>query len=215
VLPPAIAAAGLRLAVPQTVMLDAMDETVASAFARALTTLSRHGARITELPLAELAEYAAINATGGFSAAEAFAWHRALLARRGADYDPRVRVRIERGSAMSAADYVALTAERTRFIETINLRTSAFDALICPTVPIAAPLLAAFAADADYARLNLLILRNPSIVNFLDRCAATVPIERDGEAPVGLMVVGRNGEDRRLLAIARGLETALTDANIT
>ena len=35
--------------------------------------------------------------TGGFAAAEASTWHRALIARRGDDYDPRVRGRIERG----------------------------------------------------------------------------------------------------------------------
>ena len=68
---------------------------------------------------------------------------------------------------------------------------------------------AAFADDKDYARLNVLILRNPSIVNFLDGCAITLPIERSGEAPVGLMLVGRTGEDRRLLALALGLEAAL------
>jgi aspartyl-tRNA(Asn)/glutamyl-tRNA(Gln) amidotransferase subunit A len=208
-LPATIPAAGLRLAVPQTVVLDGLDETVARAFARALSVLSRHGARVTEVPLAELGEYAAINAGGGFSVAEAFAWHRALLARRGGDYDPRVRVRIERGSAMSAADYVALGADRARFIAAIDARAAGYDALVWPTVAIAAPPIAAFAADADYARLNMLILRNPSIVNFLDRCAATLPIEREGEAPVGLMVVGGHGEDRRLLALALGIEAAL------
>jgi aspartyl-tRNA(Asn)/glutamyl-tRNA(Gln) amidotransferase subunit A len=69
--------------------------------------------------------------------------------------------------------------------------------------------LAAFADDRDFARLNGLILRNPAIINFLDRCAVSLPIERTGELPVGLMAVGRHGEDRRLLGIALGLETAL------
>src|SRR5213592_4947133 len=38
--------------------------------------------------------------------------------------------------------------------------------------------------------------------------AATLPIASAG-APVGLMVVGGHGADRRLLAVARGIETAL------
>jgi aspartyl-tRNA(Asn)/glutamyl-tRNA(Gln) amidotransferase subunit A len=68
---------------------------------------------------------------------------------------------------------------------------------------ITAPSIAAFAQDEDYFRLNALILRIPLIINFLDRCTITLPIQPPGTAPVGLMVVGERGEDRRLLAIAR------------
>jgi aspartyl-tRNA(Asn)/glutamyl-tRNA(Gln) amidotransferase subunit A len=79
-----------------------------------------------------------------------------------------------------------------------------------PTVPMTAPPMAAFAREEDYARLNLKLLRNTAIINFLDRCALTLPVEEPGTAPVGLMVVGRHGEDRRLLAIGRGIEEMLT-----
>ena len=63
-----------------------------------------------------------------------------------------------------------------------------------------------FAKDEDFWRLNTRILRNNAPVNFLDRCAITIPISPPGEAPVGLMAVGRHGEDRRLLAMALGIE---------
>jgi aspartyl-tRNA(Asn)/glutamyl-tRNA(Gln) amidotransferase subunit A len=209
------AVAGLRLAVPQTVVLGGVDDAVAAAFSRALSTLSRAGAKVTELPLAELADYAGINSTGGFSPPEAFAWHRRLLARRAADYDPRVKRRIEAGRDMSAADYVTLVAERARFIARIDAATQDFDALVWPTVPIVAPPISAFAEDSEFTRLNLLILRNPAIVNFLDRCAITLPIARAGDAPVGLMLVGRNGEDRALLGMALGVEAALAAARLS
>jgi aspartyl-tRNA(Asn)/glutamyl-tRNA(Gln) amidotransferase subunit A len=81
-----------------------------------------------------------------------------------------------------------------------------------PTVAIVAPPVAAFARDEDYARLNALLLRNTSLVNFLDGCAVTLPIHAPGAAPVGLMLVGRAGEDRRLLAMALGIEAALAAA---
>ena len=83
---------------------------------------------------------------------------------------------------------------------------SGFDALVAPTVPIVAPPIAAFATDEEYIRLNLLLLRNPSLFNFLDGCAISVPVHDPGEAPVGLMLAAPNGEDRALLGIARGLE---------
>jgi aspartyl-tRNA(Asn)/glutamyl-tRNA(Gln) amidotransferase subunit A len=207
--PLAMPVAGLRLALPQRLVLDGLDATVAAAFKRACTTLSGAGARLVDLPFAELDDYIAMNQSGGFSAAEAYAWHRTLLERRGAEYDPRVRVRIERGRGMSAAEYVTLVADRAALIARVDAATAGFDALLLPTVPVVAPPVAAFADDRDFARLNMLILRNPAIFNFLDRCAVSLPIERPGELPVGLMAVGRNGEDRRLLGIALGLETAL------
>ncbi len=204
--PPALPVAGLRLGVPQRLVLDGLDAAVAEAFRRTLAALSRAGARLVDLPFAELDDYIAMNASGGFAAAEAYAWHRPLLERRGADYDPRVRVRIERGRGMSAADYVTLVEDRARLIARVDAATASFDALVMPTVPVVAPLLAAFADDRDFARLNVLILRNPAIINFLDRCAITLPMQRPGELPMGLMVVARHGEDRRLLAMASGLE---------
>jgi aspartyl-tRNA(Asn)/glutamyl-tRNA(Gln) amidotransferase subunit A len=198
----------MRLAVPQSYVLDGLAPEVANAFAAACIALSRAGARVVDIPLIELAELPAINASGGFAPIEAYAWHQPLLARRGDDYDQRVRQRIERASGMNAVDYIKLQAARADLIARVAERTAGFDALLMPTVAITAPPIAAFERDDDYRHLNAMILRNTSVVNFLDGCAATLPIASAG-APVGLMVVGGRGADRRLLAVARGIETAL------
>lgn len=209
VLPPEAAVAGLRLGVPRTVVLDDLDRDVSGAFERASSVLARAGARLIDLPLPELGECAAVNAKGGFTPPEAYAWHGGLIARRGAEYDPRVRLRIERGREMSAAEYVRLGWQRTDLIARVEARTGEFDALIMPTVPLVAPEIAAFAKDEDYWRINARLLRNTLLVNFLDRCALTLPIHLPGTAPVGLMLVGRHGEDRRLLSLALGIEAAI------
>jgi aspartyl-tRNA(Asn)/glutamyl-tRNA(Gln) amidotransferase subunit A len=200
---------GLRLGIPRTVMLDDLESPVAAGFERAVSALSRAGARIVELPLEMLGDLPRINIKGGLPVVEAFAWHEKLIERRGHDYDPRIRTRIGRGREMTAAEYIRLIEARTDFIRRFDAETKAFDALIMPTVPMTAPPMTAFARDEDYARLNLKLLRNTSIINFLDRCALSLPIEPPGTAPVGLMVVGRHGKDRRLLAIGRGIETVL------
>ena len=49
---------------------------------------------------------------GGIVAAEAYAQHRDLIARKGADYDPRVRMRIEAAGGISAADYLSVVKRR-------------------------------------------------------------------------------------------------------
>jgi aspartyl-tRNA(Asn)/glutamyl-tRNA(Gln) amidotransferase subunit A len=209
VVPELIEPAGLRLGLPRTVVLDDLEAEVAGAFERALGVLSRAGARVVELPLAELADYAPINSKGGFSPPEAYAWHAPLIARRGAEYDQRVRQRIERGRTMTASEYVTLVAQRADFIARVDRRSAELDALVMPTLPVVAPPMAAFDKDEDFWRINGRILRNTAIVNFLDRCAITLPIHAPGAAPVGLMIVARHGEDHRLLALAQGIEAAI------
>ena len=87
--------------------------------------------------------------------------------------------------------------------------TEPFDAVLMPTVPITAPKIAALEADeALFGQINLLALRNPTVSNFLDRCAISLPLPVDG-LPIGLMLMGEAMADRRLLAIARGVEDAL------
>jgi len=207
--PPGAETTGLRLGVPKAVMLDDLDPDVAAAFARTLSLLSRAGARVVDLPLTELLDYEGINAKGGFSPPEAYAWHAPLIARRGADYDQRVRQRIERGRNMSAAEYVTLCHQRLDLIARVDRRAAELDALIMPTVPLVAPPIADFDKDEVFWPINSRILRNTSIINFLDRCAVTLPIHEPGTAPVGLMIVGGHGEDRRLLSVAQGIEAAI------
>jgi aspartyl-tRNA(Asn)/glutamyl-tRNA(Gln) amidotransferase subunit A len=196
---------GLRVAVARTVVWDDVEPHVAASVERALKQMSRAGARVTDLALAELAEIPAINANGGFTAAEAFAWHRALLSRRRAEYDPRVAVRLDRGQNMSAADYLDLFAARKRLQASMARALKDVDVWVHPTVPCTAMEIAALASDDAYTAANRLILRNPSLVNFLDGCAISLPCHAPGSAPVGLSLVGRCGDDLQLLAIARAV----------
>jgi aspartyl-tRNA(Asn)/glutamyl-tRNA(Gln) amidotransferase subunit A len=204
--------AGLRLAVPENFGLDGMDSTVSAAFQRALNALSWAGARVTHARFATFDAIPAVNAKGGFATAEAYAWHRALLAEKGALYDPRVRARIERGELQSATDYLELLVARRKLIDEFNTATRQFDALLLPTTPIVPPRIAELDDERDYHRLNQLILRNPAVGNFLDRCAISLPCHRPGEPPVGLMLMGETQGDARLFSIAAAVEAAIRPA---
>lgn len=201
---------GLRLALPTTLALDGMDKHVSAAFSAAVSRLSAAGAQVDELEVPEFAQLAAINAKGGFTAPEAWAWHRDLIARAADRYDPRVVSRIRKGQQVSAADWIDLVAARRAWIGAVERRIAGYDALVLPTVPVVAPALAELqASDEAYTAANLLILRNPTLINFLDGCALTVPCHAPGTAPAGLMIAGANGADRRILAIGMAVEDLL------
>lgn len=203
---------GLRLAVPETVALDELDATITAAFERALSTLSARGAVIERIAVPEFAEVATLNAGGGFSSAESWAWHRALIARRGNEYDPRVLARIRRGESLSAADYVDLLQNRRRMIDGFERRVAPYDALVMPTTAIAPPRIADLVDDdAAYTKANLLSLRNCTLINTMDGCAISLPMHREGEAPAGLMLAAAGGADRRILEIAAGVEAVVRD----
>lgn len=204
---------GRRLAVPRTLMLDGLDATVAPAFARTLDTLRAAGARIDEIDLPPLAELAALNAKGGFPAAESWAWHRRLLARHGDRYDPRVALRIRRGEAMGAADYIDLLQARRAWIAGMEAALRPYDAMLSPTVPIVAPPIAPLvASDEAFFATNGQLLRNPSAINFLDGCALSLPCHVPGELPVGLMVWSAALCDDTVLDLGLAIEAALAAA---
>jgi len=204
---------GLRLALPQTLVLDALEPAVARAHERALQRLSAAGARLVELPLSELAEIAQINAPGGLSPVEAWATHREAMRTRRERFDPRVAARIALGEGVSAADYLRILQRRRDWIARVEQRLEGFDAWVCPTVPIVAPPTAALlASDEAFFKANGLLLRNTLPVNFLDGCAFSLPCHAEGELPVGLMLAAPRGADAHLAGVALAVEAALAPA---
>jgi aspartyl-tRNA(Asn)/glutamyl-tRNA(Gln) amidotransferase subunit A len=200
---------GMRLAVPTTVALDELDDTVARTFERALETLSKHGALIERIAVPEFLDVGVMNSKGGFAAAESYAWHRYLLTSKGDVYDPRVSSRILRGEGMTAADYIDLLGARRSLIARTEARIAPYDALVMPTSAITPPRIADLADDKAFTKANLLSLRNCTLINMIDGCAISLPAHRQGEAPVGLMLAASGGSDRRIFELAAGMEAAI------
>ena len=200
-----------RFALPTTLVQDGMDEEVAGAFQYALQRLSAAGAQLVELPVPEFEELAAINAAGGFSAAESWAWHADLIERSASGYDPRVITRILRGRDFTARAYLALLAQRADWQRRVAARLGDFDGWLMPTVPLVAPRIAELEEDESlYFSVNAAMLRNPSIVNFMDGCAISLPCHDAGNAPVGLSLAGLPMRDAAVLDWAADIERVLT-----
>lgn len=206
--PPSLSS--LRFAVPTTVFHEDLSPAVAKAFSRALKRLATAGASIFELPMVEFSQVALLNPRGILSSVEAYSWHRKWLKDKADKYDPRVLIRIRPGESVTAADYIELLQSRERFIRSINAAANGYDAMLMPTTPDTAPTIAEVIKDDEsYFRFNGRMLRNPSIVNFFDGCALSVPCHDPGDAPVGLMIAGTQNTDRKILSIGLAVEKVI------
>ena len=200
---------GLRIGIPQGLPFEGVDETVAAAFSAAVGRLGQAGVQFSDEKIALIDDMVQVNAKGGFAPAEAYAIHRERLKARGSGIDPNIRSRIERGAGMTAADYIDMAQARQRLLRAMDARLAAFDALVLPTTPIVAPTIAEVAAPEIFGRRNAMLLRNTAMINFFDLCAISLPLPRPGELATGLMLVGRNGDDRRLFCMAAAVEKSL------
>lgn len=200
---------GLRLFAVENVLQEGMDDSTANAFDAALQRLSAEGAVITRGRLEALDRLPDLMYSGGIVAAEAFAWHEALLEQRGRDYDPRVLERIRMGGGQRAADYLRLLELRRALRRDVAGAVCGYDAVVAPTTPVVAPLISDLDADEDFTRINKLMLRNPSLANMLDRPSVSVPCQAPEQLPVGFMLMGHPERDRALLGIAAAVEAGV------
>ncbi|WP_375412040.1 amidase [uncultured Bradyrhizobium sp.] len=197
---------GMRLAVPNTVALDDLEDAVAKTFERALEKLARGGALIERIAVPEFLDVAPMSVKGGFAAAESYAWHRYLIAAKGDIYDPRVASRIMRGESQSAADYIDLVKARKSLVARATARLAPYDALALPTTANTPPRIADMNDDKTFTTANLLSLRNCTLINMIDGCGISLPVHREGEVPVGLMLAAAGGSDRRIFELAAAME---------
>lgn len=85
-----------------------------------------------------------------------------------------------------------------------------YDAIIMPTVPILPPTIQLLEeSDEEYFKYNALILRNPTIINYLDGCAFSLPCQNSNLLPVGLMLASTHGKDEHLFNVAYSIEEVL------
>ena len=201
---------GLRLLAPVNYVRESLDATVEAAFAGALEALRAAGATIVESPLPVLDRLPALQVHGGLPGAEAYWWHRAQLDAHGDAYDPQIARRIRRGGAITAGEYIDLLRGRRAAVAAFAAESEGYDALLWPTVAILPPAIAPLVADDElYARVNVLVLRNTSVINVVDGCALSLPVRAPGGAPVGVMLAGRGGDDARILRIGAAIEPVI------
>ncbi|TAN34688.1 amidase [bacterium] len=120
-----------------------------------------------------------------------------------ADYhDQEVQEYLEIGLRLGAVDYLQARRERERICHEVEVAMLGLDALILPTTPCVAPVYEEGVHPDD----DLLRFARP--FNVTGQPAISVPVPGTG-LPVGIQLVGRFGEDAKLLQMAQALEQLL------
>ncbi|MDQ3271695.1 MAG: amidase [Pseudomonadota bacterium] len=201
---------GLRLGVPRGILFSQADDEVLTAFEQALSKLGGVGACLSDESLDDLlGQPFRLQERGTLVAAEAAWIHHQWVDSRPAEYDPIVLGRIRRGQTLDAASYVGIQQARAALLPALDARMAKLDALVLPTVPLLAPCIADVQEEDVFLRTNALLLRNPSVFNFFDLPALSLPLPRQNGLAVGLMLVGKRGADRELLALGAAVEALL------
>lgn len=206
-----ISLAGLRVGIPRGVLFEETQGEVATAFDRCLRKVELAGAGVADLSIDDLlGEMRAATKRGSIAAMEGAEIHADWLA-TGASVpvDPHVSGPLSRAAMLPTPVYIRTMRRRAALAAAMDERLASVDVLALPTTPVTAPTIVSMVDDAEQRdRTEGLLLRNTQVANQFDLCAISLPMP-GMVRPAGLMLVARNGHDRRLLRIAAEIESLL------
>jgi aspartyl-tRNA(Asn)/glutamyl-tRNA(Gln) amidotransferase subunit A len=197
----------LRLGVPREFFFEVISSEVEKSFDAAVRSLRGWGAKIKEISIPLLAQTE--KAGNRIAWAEASHYHQqsGWFPDRGAEYSEDVRSRLETGMKVTAVEYLEAMDQRRSFISQLGgvMEKEAIDALMVPTVPIAAPLIGEETTrvgnDEHATRALLLRLNRPA--NLAGVPAISVPCGFTAAGlPIGVQFIGEERKERVLLEIA-------------
>jgi len=198
-----------QLAIARGRLFDQVEPAVSQAFEVGMELLRGAGIVVKDGSLEPiLDDLAAIDRIGTFPSVEVGATLRGLGITDLTPVDPKTRARIEAGSHVLATDYVRTVRLRQNAIRSFAQFMTEGTIFVAPTTPILAPSLSSVQDDAGFHNANGLVLRNPRIANLLDCPSLSLPLPVSG-LPVGLMLIGSRGSDRRLLEVGLRIEGIL------
>ena len=198
---------GLRVGVPRQYMESPLDPEVRQSVNDALQQLESLGATVSEVDFPEFNDAAAISTT--MLMAEATACFRDLLASDGSRLYEPVRLRLEAGLFISAADYLRAQQGRAVFDRAARRLLEDVDLLAGPTEPVTAPPLLqqqVLAGEQEIGTVAALTqyTRPYNITGFP---AISVPCGFSSAGmPIGMQLAGRPFDEETVLRAAQAYE---------
>lgn len=193
----------LVIGVPRAFFFEDLDPEVAAAVENALDCLTGCGFRVVDVEIR-------VNNDRMLQMAEAYEYHKYLIAEQGDLYHPETRRRILAGRDITKEQKEAAARELQHERERIKGLFSGIDLMVTPTTPIPAPSLSELTSNLDALRpAELVLLRNTRPVNIWGLPAISVPCGKTSQGlPIGLQIIGAPQADTRVLQTAFAYEQA-------
>jgi len=200
-----------RLGWPKEYFFERIDREVQQAVESAAKCFKSLGATIKEASLPGLDR--SVDPSTNIALAEATQYHQSqgYFPQRADDYSDDVRHRLELGREIRAVDYLYALHVKRSITEEFDSAFEKVDAIIAPTLPIAAPRIGEkeieIGSEKETVRSALVRLNRPA--NLTGHPALSIPcgFTRSG-LPIGLQLIGPKWSEARLLSIALAFEDA-------
>ncbi len=200
---------GLRIGVVKEYFEAPLDPEVDRSVRDAIGVLESLGAVVTEVSFPMFNDSQAIS--GAILMSEAAAYHRDLLASDGEKLYPPVRVRLEAGLFVSAADYLRAQQARSVFDRQARELLEQVDLLAGPTEPVTAPVLLAERVQAGEREVGTTgaLTQYTRPYNLTGFPAISVPCGfSEAGLPMALQLAGRPFDELTVLRAAHAYEQA-------
>lgn len=191
--------------IPTNFGMDDLQAPVSAAFEQAVQQLKDRGYSVVRQPVNALEKLKSLP-VWHFASVESRAEYETAYQSKRELIDPRIAgpTRMGRADEVDAISYRQTLNQRAQLIEQYQHEMGK-KILLMPTVPILPPTLLSMQNDDEFTRVNLQVLRNPSIANVMDCCSISLPMTHAGNT-IGVMMTVCGGHDLSLLALAASCE---------
>lgn len=200
---------GVKIGLPVEYGTFPVDPEVRQWVEKALQVLVDLGAEPVELnwPMLAYAE----NMSNIILLSEASSIHEQLVKKRGHELWPSLRLRLEAGLLLPAADYLRAQRARTRLLQETTRLFDKVDVIVGPSMPVTASLPGQAMVPVGTQRIGLVraMTQFNDVFNLTGHPALSIPcgFSRTG-LPIGLQLAGRPFEEPLVLQIGRAFEDA-------
>lgn len=198
---------GLRVGVPRAFFWEGLNADVEAACRDAVAALVARGVAVSDVVVPHAADAGA--AVALILGAEAAAVHEPRLREHGELYGEDVRVRLDRGLFLAAADYLLAQRARSFLAREYVQALTGVDVLVTPTtIAPAAPIAedtpagaaASLAMSLHYTRFT-----NPFNLTGLPALSVPCGFTKQG-LPIGLQIVGRPFDEATVLRVGQAFQ---------
>lgn len=195
------------LGVPRQYFFDLIDSRVMEIFENCLDEM--HGCGVSTVPVTLNETHKIADAWKAFRLGESAAVHSLWLNSRRDDYGSDVLAMLERGSRITAVEYITALRYKKELRDAFLSSMKGLDGLIVPTTAICAPRLEDTSIDINgkSTEVYIALSRLTTVFDIIGLPSLNVPAGLvDGSLPVGVQLIGREFDEDLLLCLANMYE---------